>query len=195
MNETATDDPFDLEKLRLKSPLKTIPRGAIYAERAYIQSKMLDHSKLRRALVRNITPSDLDAVIVPVGGEIEVLENVPYIDAAGNFIFMELTRGAPEWHFLKKGQRLGYENLVRQTQGSIAVLCHHDVPSFRKIDTLNDITSFQLMVWHYGPKCSEVFVGQPKWEKFITDWVNTSEGPTKWREYILTEASNGPGAA
>src|SRR5262249_2576675 len=109
------DDPFDIEKLRLAVP--PTPRGAIYNERAYAQGKMLDHSSLRRKLVRNITPSDLDAVIVPTeNGEIEILENVPFLDANGKIIFLELTRGAPEWQFVKKGQRLGYQNLVRNTK-------------------------------------------------------------------------------
>jgi hypothetical protein len=159
----------------------SVPRGAIFSTEAYAHAKMLDHSNLYKVLRDGIRPSDIDAVIDPDSGEIF---NPTYVDSAGKIIYLELTRGAPEWRFLKRGQRLGYENLVRGTD-RIAILAHHDVtPEMgRPIDTLNDLTSFQAMVWENGPKYSAVFIGQPKWEQFISSWVRFRAH--LWRDYIL----------
>ena len=108
-------------------------RGEIYSTEAYARGKMLDHQGWNRVLPRNITPSDIDAVI----------EN----SKSGIFIFMEYNSRTCNWCKLPQGQRRMYENLVVLGKGdAYAILVHHGIPEVGvPIDTLADALEFQVM--------------------------------------------------
>jgi hypothetical protein len=105
-------------------------RGEIYCEAAFAQGKMHDSSGWSGILPRHISPSDIDLAF----------DNLGYI------LFMEMSRNCSSWSELEKGQFSLYENLVRNCpEKHIAALCTHHVPLSRRIDTLEDIESFQLL--------------------------------------------------
>lgn len=146
--------------------------GAIFAEEAYALGKMLDHSAWQTdvRISRGITPSDVDMAV----------------DNNGMILFCEISSQYEEWKKLREGQRRFYENCVK---GGLhcAALCRHAVKLMdqRKIDTCNDIISFQLMFWDHGVVYSHVIAGNSYWQKFMLHWTGTSYGPLKLRRTIL----------
>lgn len=131
-------------------------RGGIHSEEAYALGKMLDHSAWSD-LPRKITPSDLDMAF----------------DNDGKIIFGELSSSECEWQRLSRGQRLLYENAIKNSP-HCAVLCKHAVSlaDGRPIDTRGDITSFQVMLYDYGLVICPVFDGNDRWQKFILRWLD-----------------------
>jgi hypothetical protein len=101
-------------------------RGAVYAEEAYAQGKMLDNSSWR--LPRNITPSDFDCVF----------------DNRGRMVLAEFSSSCSEWELLSLGQRMAYMSAIAGTY-HLAALCKHSVPKMRQINTRDDVDSFQIM--------------------------------------------------
>lgn len=140
--------------------------GSVIWEEAYALGKVLEHGGWNGALVRGITPSDVDFCF----------------DNAGMIIFGELSATCREWSQLQRGQRDFYTNCIRDRLNcSCAVLCHHNVrpEAGRKINTRTDIKSFQIMMWEAGPVFSQVIEGNGKWQAFVFDWVNTAYGPMR----------------
>lgn len=128
-------------------------RGAIYAEQAYAQGKMLNNSAWNGMLPRNITPSDIDLVF----------------DNNGWQLLCELSSQTSNWAELKRGQRLLYQGLTIKHR-TIGVLLKHSVPKDRQIDTLKDIDSFQVMI--SGGRITEIFGGE-RWQRFVEQFYES----------------------
>lgn len=119
-------------------------RGAIFAPEAYARGKMLESDDWHGLLPRNITPSDIDAVVTdsafPFG------ENLMIVDNDKKILLMEFSTHTCLWSELKYGQRLAYANLVRVGKGAIMGVCALVSPEYGKaINTVKDIVSFQVM--------------------------------------------------
>lgn len=144
-------------------------RGAIRNEDAYALGKMLDNSAWLGRLPRSITPSDMDLVF----------------DNGGRIIFAELSRSQCEWKTLEWGQRLLYENAIKNSL-HCAVLCKHSVnPNERRlINTFVDITSFQLMIHDCRFVFSRVIEGNSYWQKYVFDWF---DDPIKVRQQLISK--------
>lgn len=148
-------------------------RGEIRNLPAYLHSKVLDHSDWQRGeirLPRRITPSDVDTLFDRTG----VLEQPTVFDGNGALIFAEWSRLATGWTQLPYGQRLLYENCIRdRTLPACAVLGGHNVDwqNGRQINTRTDITSFQVMVWDHEALFSEIRVGNENWQAFVFAWM------------------------
>jgi len=141
----------------------SVNRGAVHAELAYAQGKMLNHSGWHGFLPRSVTPSDVDM----------------FFDNRGRILYCEISRNYSDWVGLAasprgKGQVLGYQNIIRRTK-HLAVLCSHSVPTNRQIDTRNDIHSFQVMTPTENFALTRVVVGNGFWQKFISDWFDGSQ--------------------
>ena len=144
-------------------------RGEIYCEDAYAQGKMLDHSSWN--LPRNITPSDIDMCF----------------DNNGNIIACEISSNVQEWTKLQRGQFLLYFNFIGPLSKHIAVLCYHNVDKKLKINTLNDIISFQIMIRKNDEVLYTPIYGSSRWEKFIKSWYNDSNKLRKSIFGIITK--------
>lgn len=143
----------------------TLPRGSILVEQAYAQGKMLDHSSW--VLPRNITPSDIDAVV----------------DANGSVIFAELSTQCTTWGTLRKGQRLLHEALVRGGPHCSA-LCFHSVGAERPINSKTDVDSFQLILFDHGLIELDVWEGR-FWPGFVENWV---KDPLRARRRLISRS-------
>lgn len=139
-------------------------RGAIYNLDAYEQGKMLDSSSWNGFLPRMITPSDIDHVF----------------DNSGRMLFVEFSKDYLKrtWGDVKKGQRLIYERLVMDGNGKhVAVLCYHNVPNGRQVDTRTDIEHFQAMYFNChlrDVRYSDIRNGC-EWEQFVKQWFDNPE--------------------
>jgi hypothetical protein len=128
-------------------------RGAIYNEQAYAQGKMLDHVSWNGILPRCITPSDIDMAF----------------DNNGWILSCELSSKSTDWGQLSKGQLLFYKAFTAKSR-TMAALLKHNVPKDRKIDTLADIESFQVML--AGGKITEVF-NSTHWKRFVESFFES----------------------
>lgn len=128
-------------------------QGAIYAEEAYAQGKMLDNSSWYGVLPRGITPSDIDAVF----------------DNSGAFVLSEWSSSKTVWAGLETGQRLAYENLIKKTS-NVAAVCKHSVPIDRQIDTRHDCDWFQVMWWDGSKLCFSIVFEGSRWSAFVESW-------------------------
>ncbi len=109
--------------------------GQIIIEEAYAQGKMLDHSGWYGQLPRGITPSDIDMIF----------------DFDGLTVLVELKSRSADWGKVDVGQRRAYENLVRKGRGETLAICaKHVTEPGKQIDTFNDVTEYQVMVWRDG---------------------------------------------
>jgi len=139
-------------------------RGAIMHEQAYAQGKMLNHTGWRDILPRMITPSDCD---------------MQFFDNNGRILLAEFSSRNTGWFELSKGQRMGYEALVKLGAGPrvrcIACLCKHSVPKENQINTLTDVKTFSVMI---PAKCSAgvvcTFNPYPAsiWNQFVSMWFS-----------------------
>lgn len=153
-------------------------RGLIFAEQAYAQSKMLDHSgwqNKERPLPRKITASDIDFVF----------------DNLGFVLYGELHRGRTEWKNLKFGQRLMYENLIKNTP-NCAVLCIHESPHDRAIRTREDVIAFQPMFYDFGIVVCATCEGNEAWQKFVEEWTKSPATAREMRRRALSQAETDP---
>jgi hypothetical protein len=146
-------------------------RGSIRSVEHYQQAKMLDHSSWQKGapvLPRHITPSDVDM----------------YFDNNGKIIFCELSTNFPSWESLGKGQRLGYENMIRGTVHCAVVCFHNIVPSDdRLINSRTDICGFQPMICDGTDFiCGDNYSGNELWQQFIFKWF---EDPTILRRKLI----------
>lgn len=153
--------------------------GRIISEEAYAAGKMLDNSGWKGLLRNGITPSDIDQPTVPL-----------CFDNKGAIIFAELSSDCADWKDESRGQRWLFESLIRHAR-HCAVLCKHSVTPemHRHIDTLRGVDSFQVTVWDFGQDGDD-FVFSPVydgayWQRFVTKWVNESNGPLQIRRHIL----------
>ena len=152
----------------------TDQRGWIFAEDAYAQGKMLDHTGWRSLLPRRITPSDIDVAF----------------DNNAQVIFTELSRFHSDWRALKPGQRMLYENVIKGG-AHCACLVKHSVPDAVQINTRSDVETFHVMIWDYGLVYSSIFPGK-HWAKFVLDWFTGENGALFVRRKILgRSAANG----
>lgn len=138
--------------------------GDIFCEEAYALGKMLDHSSWaigEKVLPRGITPSDFDLVF----------------DNNGCVLFCELSSGASEWGEVSTGQCLTYKAAIRKGV-HCAVLCTHDVKVEygRKIDTREDIISFQVMTFGWGSFWVSRVVEGSAWPNFVFAWYRNPDG-------------------
>jgi hypothetical protein len=143
-------------------------------EDAYALGKMMDSSSWSGLLRSGITPSDIDLPDIPL-----------CFDNNGKIIFVDFSRKYDSWKTTLPGQRWLYESLIK-CGPHCAVLCKHNVAPdlFRKIDTLRDVESFQVMVWDFDCVFSPIHDGA-FWQRFVTVWVNHADGPLKIRRHIL----------
>jgi len=105
-------------------------RGAIRNRERYFQG--YDHSAWSKVLPRNITPSDIDVVF----------------DNARNarVMFCEFSSQARVWRDKPQGQRLLYQQLLSTNNyANASVICYHNTPSAKDIDTLSGVLSFHVM--------------------------------------------------
>lgn len=138
--------------------------GDIASPQAYAQGKMLQHGRWHGVLRHGITPSDCD---------------MQYFDNAGHLLLAEFSRHHSSWHELKRGQRLGYENLVTISRESqrycIAALCRHSVPSDKMICTYSNVDEFSVMLCASGGSgvvtTFHPFIGE-RWPKFVIDFFD-----------------------
>lgn len=148
-------------------------RGAVYKEDAYAQGKMLDHSSWSHGpfpLPRGITPSDIDMVC----------------DNAGRILLVEISSSKRDWRELDRGQRLAYINAISGTR-HIAVLCSHNVPKTRMINTRLDIETFQA-IFFVGDNllCSDLHADNQDWQQFVLDFY---ADPDAVRRYLINCSS------
>ena len=146
--------------------------GNIHSPEAYAQSKMLDHSGWYGKLPRGSRPSDIDFVAVKM-----------VFDNNGSMLWGELSRSASEWGQLDYGQKWLYESAIKFSP-HCAVLCFHNAPLDRKIDTYRDVISFQPMVWDYDFVAGRVYDGVENWHKFVNGWFKNS---LRVRRFITAE--------
>lgn len=149
--------------------------GQIRTEDAYAQGKMLDHSSWQDepALTRGITPSDIDVVF----------------DNNGRCIFCEISSQHSEWLMIAVGQRRLYESILAPSHCS--VLCFHQVPWQTQINTRRDIIRFQILTSPPWGRVlvSPVYEGNNRWQNFVLNWINRTDGPTKLLSMIKKESS------
>ncbi len=162
-------------------------RGSVFAEEAYAQGKMLDHSSWQRPrdgdrpLPRSITPSDADMTV----GE-GLFSSIPAVfDNRGNILFCELSSHAREWKEIQPGQLRLYEGLLRGNP-HCAVLCRHSVrpERKRKIDTRYDIESFHVRIFDHGFIELPVVDGNQEWQSLVLRWY---ENPVMMRRTIIAK--------
>jgi len=138
----------------------------VYAEDAYAQGKMLDHSQWlvgSRILPRNITPSDVDF----------------FIDDKGHVLFCELSSKYHSWEAIDRGQRLGYINIIKGTK-NLSILCKHCTPKGKQVDTRNGIDAFQVLLPSDDGRelRTQTFFGNDRWQDFVFAWFDDA-----WRVY------------
>lgn len=126
-------------------------RGAVYAEDAYAQGKMLDNSSW--SLPRSITPSDFDCIF----------------DNGGCLVLAEFSSSCRLWAELSRGQRLAYMSAISGTS-HLAALCKHSVPKTRQINTRNDVDSFQAMFAVAGDFFAIQPIAGKHWPALIDRW-------------------------
>lgn len=159
-------------------PAHSEDAGKIIREQAYAAGKMMDSSGWNGLLVRKITPSDIDLCF----------------DGNGKILKCDFSRTCDNWDDLGrwlKGQRTLYWNDIRYSPHA-AALCKHSVkPELgRRIDTLRDVDSFQIMLWDFEPVLSPVYQGWQLWQRFVQRWVNEPDGPLILRRSILGASVN-----
>ena len=165
-----------------------ILRGSIFVEEAYALGKMLDHSTWQ--LPRCITPSDVDMGF----------------DNNGAVLFCEMSSSCSSWAEVKRGQRLFYQNSIRE-RAHCAALCKHsvDITDNRRINSQLDVESFDLMLWDHGPVCCGVIVGNNLWQRFVQHWyidpvwlrrrlLGRSVGMLPTKATVPTNSNGGPDA-
>lgn len=85
-----------------------------------------------------------------------------------------------------KGQHISYQEHIMRGGTCCSVLCVHK--NKKVIDTIEDIESFQIMVWDFAcqqPVYSEVFKGS-RWKGFLLQWNDDQGGAQKIRQWLLT---------
>lgn len=135
-------------------------RGAVYAEQAYAQGKMLDHSAWQ--LPRKITPSDFDCVF----------------DNAGRIVFAEFSSSKEDWRQIDFGQRKAYISAIQRAP-HVAALCKHSVPGNMLINSRDDVERFQIMFGKgEGVFTTEVCSGD-RWPRLIEAWFASPDSVTR----------------
>jgi hypothetical protein len=158
-------------------PAHSETAGSIILEECYALGKMMDSSAWRVVLRRKITPSDIDLCF----------------DNNGAIIFADFSASYTDWNQIGeklKGQRWLYESVIKHNR-HCAVLCKHSVtPELgRKINTLSDVDSFQVMVWDNDKRAfvlSRIYPGR-WWQDFVQMWMDSDDGIMKIRRSILRE--------
>ena len=153
-------------------------RGEIRDVAKYKQAKLLNHSGWAGKLKRKITPSDVDMVIE---------------SRKGHFLLVELKDKETDWTQLDKGQLMMYQQFARNDWKQIPVLaCHEPVEPEQQIDTLQDITTFSLMIkTQWGEKIeywTRRFDGNDQWQKFVIRFVNGDLQLNEVRAMVSKEA-------
>ena len=144
--------------------------GAIIAEQAYAQGKMLDHSEWNSFLPRGITPSDIDAVVA--NGQ--------------HVLFWELSSQHTTWANVSKGQRRLAKDLVLGSNGNHwAALVKHSVPKTRTIRTVTDVDSFAVMFLGFdgGIQCTNAIDASPNgavWARFVREFYRNRTEAIRW---------------
>jgi len=148
--------------------------GSVILEQAYALSKMLNNKSWHGLLRSGITPSDIDLPYIPV-----------VFGSFARTILCDLSNSYRQWSEAPTGQHRLYRELTTSAP-HIAVLCHHNVtPEMgRKIDTLYDIDSFQVMLEDFGFVYSKLFEADD-WQPFVERWVNDPHGPQFIRRRLL----------
>jgi len=135
---------------------------------------MLENKGWYGILRDGITPSDLDLPYVPV-----------VFGSNGRVMLCDLSSSYRTWGDAPKGQHRLYQELI-SSRPHVAVLCHHNVvpETGRKIDTLLDIDTFQIMLDDFGWIYSSLYDGT-EWEGTVRKWVNEPNGWQEIRRAII----------
>lgn len=140
----------------------TAERGDIHCLPAYAQAKMLNHSGWPAFLDRNQSPMDFDFVF-----------NDRY---AFKNLYCELDRNNDRWCLIDPNKSQPYKDAIRKGE-HCAIVCCHNVPLEREIDTFRDITSFQVMVFDLCAfRVSRVIEGVEPWQAFVRQWFKNPDG-------------------
>tara|TARA_R110000803_G_scaffold208635_1_gene277432 strand:- start:233 stop:703 length:471 start_codon:yes stop_codon:yes gene_type:complete len=154
-------------------------KGSILVSQAYAQGKMLDNSKWGSVLPRGITPSDCD---------------MQMYDNNGNILLVEFSSQNVSWSELSKGQRWGYESMVKLGANSdsvcLAILCKHRISTDQQICTHDAVDWFSVMlpaksggvVTTYKPLSGD------RWPKFV---VSFFEDPKATRAFVYSHIKRG----
>ena len=150
-------------------------RGAVYAEQAYAQGKMLDHSEWDGVLPRQITPSDVDMVL----------------DNWGRIVFVEFSRECGSWLELSIGQRKFYQAAVGKAGRHIAALCQHSTPVDQQVKTRTGVVSVEFMFWHNGSfRFAKGTNGH--WIDMVDRWYVSELGPNQAIAYLCQNTGTLP---
>lgn len=145
--------------------------GSVILQEAFALGKMHESSGWRGLLRDGCIPSDIDL----------------YFDNNGMIIFVDLSSSYDRWDSPRTltGQLRGYLSAIR-CGPHCAALCKHSVtPEMnRKIDTLRDIETFQIMIWDFELVYSPIYDGA-YWQNFVIAWMNDPKGPLRIRRTIL----------
>ena len=132
----------------------SISNGAIMHAQAYAQGKMLDSSNWAGVLPRQITPSDIDLIFANRGW----------------MLFCELSSKHSSWQDVPAGQRYLYLELAKKP-GQVCALCKHCTPQNESIDTMNGVTSFELLFLTKDGLCTLNLPGE-YWCQNVMQWFD-----------------------
>jgi hypothetical protein len=133
---------------------------SINNEAAYKRSKLSYGGSWRGLLPRGCFPSDIDFLF----------------DNNGRMLFCEMDSDVDAWDNLSGAQLSVYQSAVRHGE-HCAALCKHNVVDDRILDNLNDVASFQVMVWHWGSfRVSRIIDGSEQWKRFVCAWYTNPDG-------------------
>jgi len=121
-------------------------------------SQQIEHNGWCDVLPRSITPSDIDVVF----------DNM----RLARTLFCEFSSAVSVWGGKQNGQRYLYQQLLKTNNyKNGCVLCRHNVPVERNVNSFNDVVSFHLMRAnagrvYYMPSEEEPFPGT-LWVDFV----------------------------
>ena len=149
--------------------LMTERRGEVRHRARFAQQ--IEHNGWCDVLPRSITPSDIDVVF----------DNM----MRSRTLFCEFSSAVFLWDGKEKGQRYLYQQLLKTNNYQNAcVLCHHNVPIEKNVNSLRDVVSFHVMRANRGliyflPSESEAFPGT-LWVDFVNSFYGLENNWGAW---------------
>lgn len=144
-------------------------RGVVKHRARFAQQ--VEHDGWCDVLPRNITPSDIDVVF----------DNM----LRSRTLFCEFSSAVSLWSGKENGQRYLYQQLLKTNNyQNGCVLCHHNIPVGKNVNSLRDVVSFQVMradkgVVYFMPSESKSFQGT-LWIEFVKSFYGLENTWGKW---------------
>lgn len=134
-------------------------------------AQQIEHDGWFGALPRKISPSDIDVVF----------DNM----LMARTLFCEFSSAVSVWSGKEIGQQYLYQQLLKTNNyKNGSVLCRHNIPVERNVNSLNDVVSFHVMrakagVVYFMPSETEPFPGT-LWVDFVKSFYGLENNWGTW---------------